>query len=135
MQEFINLYDGGSFPLKPGLPADFRGHVLQGSKAASAQTSLGLVVLQDYQRTNFAIRLGIYKFLRLVRSVFQPPVFPTGSFLALKNDFRAQINGIVDVKLSAGHFNFIHNAGENFIVEFKAGKEYQILDVSCSFDI
>jgi AraC-like DNA-binding protein len=132
MQEILDLRKEDSFPLKAGLPADYRGIILQGSVSFSGETPSGLIVLQNFQRPGFSIRLGIYKFLRVVHCFLQPPLFPSGSIHSLKSDLKSRIPGVGSFTLRENQFNFIHYGKEVLLADFKAEKEYQLLDVSCS---
>src|SRR5580700_3809573 len=132
MQEIFDLRDGDSFPLQPGLPPGYGGIELQGSISHSGQTASGLVVLQHFERTGLAIQLGIYKFLRLVHCFLRPPVFPTTATIALKNELRSRIEGIGSFTLKEGEFSFLHYGEESILADFKAEREYQLLEVSCS---
>src|ERR1700712_4001811 len=132
MQPIFKLQDGGNILLSDGLPPGYRGIILQGAEVASFQNTSDLIVLQNFQRHDFAIRLGIYKFLRIVKSVLEPPAFTTGATLTLKQDFTGGIEENGDLILHADHFSFIKYAGKELLAEFKEGREYQILDISCS---
>ena len=132
MQEILDLRKEDSFPLKAGLPPDYRGLVLQGSEPYSGQTASGLIVLQNFQRPGFSIQLGVYKFLRLVHCFLQPPFFPACSTHSLKSDLKSRIPGIGSFTLRENQFSFIHYGNEVILADFKAEKEYQLLYVSCS---
>jgi len=94
-----------------------------------------MIVLQNFIRGDFAIQLGIYKFLNFVRSILRPPPFPTGSLLILKNDLNATINGIGTIVLKKNQFSFLHFNDENMLTDFEGGEEYQLLEISCSGDM
>lgn len=132
MQEIIDLRNEESFPLKAGLPADYRGIILQGSIPYSGQTTAGLIVLQNYQRPGFSIRLGVYKFLHLAHCFLLPPLFPSGSIHSLTSDLKSRISGIGSFTLRENQFSLMHFGNEVIFADFKADKEYQLLDVSCS---
>jgi AraC-like DNA-binding protein len=132
MQPLFEIQNGRSISLQAGLPAGYRGIILQGAVSASIQTSSEMIVLQNFIRTDFAIQLGIYKFLNLVRSILRPPPFPTVSLLALKNDLNATVNGIGTLVLKKGQFSIIHFNDENLLTDFEIGREYQLLEISCS---
>jgi|SRR5450432_576429 len=135
MNLIFDLQDGSSFSLQAGLPPGYRGIVLQGAASASLQTSSELIVLQHFIRADFAIQLGIYKFLHLVRSILRPPAFPTGSLLVMRNDLKAGIEGIGPISLRREEFSFIHFANENILAEFEAGQEYHLLAITCSSEM
>ncbi|MEJ0082018.1 MAG: hypothetical protein WDM78_13965 [Puia sp.] len=86
MQEMIYLQDG-TLPLESGLPQGYRGIILKGAVAAHIQTPTEMAIIQHFQRAEFAIHLGIYKFIRLVNCILQPPAFNTSTLLALKTGF------------------------------------------------
>jgi AraC-like DNA-binding protein len=132
MQPFVNLQNGDGFPLDNGLPPGYRGIILQGSEAVYGQSSLGRVVLQHFQRTDFSIQLGIYKFLHLVQCVLRRPAFPTGALLALKGNLKSTINGIDRLTLREGQFSFLQYGDQNIVADFKAGREYHVLEISWS---
>jgi AraC-like DNA-binding protein len=131
MQLIFDLQDGSSFSLQAGLPPGYRGIILQGAVYASLQTSSELIVLQHFVRTDFAIQLGIYKFLHFVRSILRPPPFSTGSLLVLRKELNCRMEGIDKLSLKKGQFSFIHFAGENLLANFEGGHEYQLLEISC----
>jgi len=135
MQPIFKLQDGGNIPLSVGLPPGYRGIILHGAESVSFQNSSDLIVQQNFQRADFAIRLGIYKFFRVVRSILEPPAFSTGATLTLKQDFEGGIEENGDFLLHADHFSFIQYAGTSLMAEFKEGREYRILDISCSSQI
>ena len=135
MQPIFKLQDGGNIPLSDGLPPGYRGYILNGAESFSFQNSTDLIVLQNFQRADFAIRLGIYKFLRIVKSILEPPAFSTGATLTLKQDFDGGIKENGDFLLHADQFSFIQYAGKELLAEFKEGREYRILDISCSSEI
>ena len=135
MQPIFKLQDGANIPLSVGLPTGYRGFILHGAESFSFQNSSDLIVLQNFQRADFAIRLSIYKFLRIVKSILEPPAFSIGATLTLKQDFDGGIRENGDLLLPADHFSFIHYAGSELLAEFKEGREYRILDISCSSEI
>jgi AraC-like DNA-binding protein len=135
MQPIFKLQDGGNIPLSFGLPPGYRGFILQGAESFSFQSSSDLIVQQNFQRADFAIRLGIYKFFRIVKSILEPPAFSTGATLTLKQDFKGGIEENGDLFLYSDHFSFIQYAGKELMAEFKEGREYRILDISCSSEI
>jgi AraC-like DNA-binding protein len=132
MQPIINLQDGEGFPLKAGLPAGYRGVILQGARAISGQTPFGLVVFQNFQQADFSVQVGIYKFMHLVRCVLRRPPFQTGSLIALKTNLNSSVTGIGNLTLLEGQYSFLQYNGGNILADFKAGKEYQVLEISCS---
>ena len=132
MQLIFEMQDGRSVSLQAGLPSGYRGIILQGAVSASAQTASEMIVLQNFIREDFAIQLGIYKFLDFVRSILRPPPFPTGSLLVLKNDLNATMEGIGNLFLKKGQFSFLHFNDENMLTDFEGGEEYQLLEISCS---
>ena len=132
MQEIFDLRDIDSFPLQPGLPKAYSGVHLRNSIAVSGRTSAGLVVLQNFERTDFAIQLGIYRFIHMVRCFLTPPVFPVTSILTVKNDLKSRIPEIGSFRLKEKQFSFLHFGGNTILADFKAGKEYQFLEISCS---
>ncbi len=135
MEEILDLRDDNSFPLRPGLPEGYRGLILRGAISASGRSASGIVIMQNFERADFAIQLGIYKFLHLVSCFLKPPAFQTGSFLALKNNLKSRIPEIGSFRLKENQFSFLHYAKEIILADFKAGKEYQFLEVSCSEDM
>jgi AraC-like DNA-binding protein len=70
--------------------------------------------------------------LRLVHCFLRPPVFPTTATIALKNELRSRIEGIGSFTLKEGEFSFLHYGEESILADFKAEREYQLLEVSCS---
>jgi AraC-like DNA-binding protein len=132
MLTLINLLDEDSYPLQDGLPAGYRGLIFHGATQLSFQTKSGMVVFQEFRQADFAIHLGVYKFLHMIRCILRPQGFSIGSFLALKNNFKCSIEGIGLIRVKEGHFNFIKNNKENIETEFRAGKEYQMFEISCS---
>jgi AraC-like DNA-binding protein len=132
MKLIFDLQDGSSFPLHDGLPPGYQGIILQGSLSASLKTSSELIILQHFIRTDFAIQLGIYKFLHLVHSILTPPAFPIGSLLVLRNELNARMEGIENFSLKKAQFSFFHFNGEYLMADFEAGKEYQVLEITCS---
>ncbi|HSZ33188.1 MAG TPA: AraC family transcriptional regulator [Puia sp.] len=135
MEEILDLRDDHSFPLRPGLPDGYRGFILRGAISVSGQTASGTVVMQNLKYSDFAIQLGIYKFLHLVSCFLRPPAFQTGSFLALKNNLKSRIPEIGSLKLKENQFSFIHYGKEIVLADFKADKEYRFLEISCSEDM
>jgi AraC-like DNA-binding protein len=132
MHILFNLKDTAAHLLQPGLPENYQGLILQDSKSFYAQTSSGLIVLQTFERGDFAIQYGIYKFLEVVQCILQPPIFAIGSLLAVKNDLKSSMLGTGAFRLKEGQFSFIQYNGGHIQANFKAGKEYQLLDVSYS---
>ncbi len=135
MHILFNLKDNAAHLLQPGLPADYQGLILQDSKALYAQTTSGLIVLQTFERADFAIQFGIYKFLEVVQCILRPPIFDIGSLLSLKNDLKSSMFGTGAFRLKEGQFSFLQYNGGHIQANFKAGMEYQILEVSCSTDM
>jgi AraC-like DNA-binding protein len=135
MQPIVNLQNGDGFPLENGLPPGYRGIILQGAEAVSGQSSLGRVVLQHFQRADFSIQFGIYKFLHLVQCALRRPPFPTGSLLALKSNLKSTMNGTGSLSLRQGQFSFLQYGGQDIHAEFKANKEYQVFEISWSGDL
>ncbi len=132
MEEIFDLRDDSSFPLRPGLPDGYRGLILRGAISVSGQTGSGTVIMQNFERADFAIQLGIYKFLHLVSCFLRPPSFQTGSFLALKNNLKSRIPEIGSLRLKENQFSFLHYGKEIILADFKADKEYRFLEISCS---
>jgi AraC-like DNA-binding protein len=132
MQEILDLRDGRSFPLAAGLPPGYGGIILKGALVSSGQTGSGLVVLQNFQRTGFAVRLGIYKFIHLVHCFLKPLTYPTASTISLRNDLKSRIPGIGSFTLKEKEFSILQYGAEPMLADFKAGKEYQLLDICYS---
>lgn len=135
MEAKFNMQDGNHFPLQNGLPEGFRGIILQGALASHAHNASGLVILQNYQRPDFTIQLGIFKFFYLVRSVLHPPEFPIVSLLSLKNDLNCTIREIGAFSLKEKEFSFLNFAGKNIEAEFEGSQEYHLLEISLSPEI
>jgi AraC-like DNA-binding protein len=132
MLTLINLQDEDSYPFQDGLPPGYRSLIFHGARALSIQTKFGMVVLQEFRQADFTILLGVYKFLHMIRCILRPQEFSTGSFLAIKNNFKCSIERIGLIRVKEGHFNFFKNNKENIETEFRAGKEYQMLEIYCS---
>jgi AraC-like DNA-binding protein len=132
MHLLFEIQNGRSISLQAGLPAGYRGIILQGAISASIQTSSEMIVLQNFIRTDFAIQFGIYKFLHFVRSILRPPPFPIGSLLVLKNDLNCTVKGIGTLVLKKDQFSILHFNDENMLTDFEVGKEYQLLKISYS---
>jgi AraC family transcriptional activator of pyochelin receptor len=135
MEANFNTQDGNHLPLQNGLPEGFRGNVLQGALASHAENASGLVILQNYQRTDFTIQLGIFKFIYLVKSVLHPPELPIVSILSLKNDLKYTIRGIGSFSLKEKEFSFLNFADKNIRAEFEGSQEYHLLEISWSPEI
>ena len=135
MQLIFKLQNGGYIPLSNGLPSGYNGVNLHGAESVFFQNASDLIILQTFQRAGFAIRLGIYKFLRVVKGILEPPPFSTGATLTLSQDFTCGFEENGDFILRADHFSFIQYAGSELLAEFKDGREYRILDISCSAEI
>ncbi len=132
MQEIIDLRNEHSFLFQPGLPKGYKGLILKGAIAISHQTPSGSIVLQHFQRTDFAIQLSVFHFLRLVHCFLRPPVFPTTSILALKTELKSRISELGSFRLRENEFSVLHYDKESMLADFKADKEYQFLEISCS---
>jgi|HubBroStandDraft_3_1064219.scaffolds.fasta_scaffold15896_2 AraC-like DNA-binding protein len=128
MQSIFDLRDDKFF--LDGLPPDYRGLILNGAISTFAQNPSGLIVFQNFQRSDFAIQLSIYKFFHLVRSILRPTIFPFGAILALKNNFKSTMSEMGTFNLKEGQFSFLHYGYENILVEFKGGKEYHFLEIT-----
>jgi AraC-like DNA-binding protein len=135
MQEIFDLRNGDSFPLSPGLPEDYGGTLLQGSFSNYGRTPAGIIILQNFHRTGFAIQLGIFKFLHLVHCFLKPPVFPLVSIHSLKNDLKSRIPGVGSFTLRENEFSFIHYGEEVVLADFKTSREYQLLEISYSAEM
>ncbi len=135
MEANFNMQDGNHFPLQNGLPEGFRGIILQGALASHVESASGLVILQNYQRPDFTIQLGIFKFFYLVRSVLHPPEFPIVSLFLLKNDLNCTIKEIGAFSLKEKEFSILKFAGKNIEAEFEGSKEYHLLEISWSPEI
>jgi AraC-like DNA-binding protein len=135
MQAIFKMQDGRLIPLERGLPSDYRGIIIKGAETFSFQDASALIIHQNYQRADFAIKLSIYRFLRIVKSILEPPAFRTGATLSLRASFNGQLEADGKFRIDAEHFSFIHFAGRELLAEFQKGKEYRILDISCSEEI
>lgn len=133
MQSIFDLRDDEYF--MDGLPPDYRGLILQGAIATFAQNPSGLIILQNFQRTDFAIQLSIYKFFHLMRSILRPTIFPIGVILALKNNFKSTLSEMGTFNLKEGQFSFLHYGNENVLAEFKGGREYHFLEITYSSEM
>ncbi len=130
MQTVFDLRDNEYF--QNGLPDGYRGIILQGAIASFAKSASGLVVLQNFSQSDFSIQLSIFKFLHLVRSILRPPVFAIGPILALKNNFKSTMSEMGTFNLKEGQFSFLHYGSDIILAEFKGGREYHLLEISCS---
>jgi AraC-like DNA-binding protein len=135
MEANFNMQDGNRLPLQNGLPEGFRGTILQGALASHFHNASGLVILQNYQRPDFTIQLGIFKFFYLVRSVLHTPEFPIVSLLSLKNDMNCTVREIGAFSLKEKEFSFLNFAGKNIEAEFEGSQEYHLLEISWSPEI
>ena len=122
---FIISLTHGAIDFVPVVPEALANLLLLNSKVNYAEGSYGKMMLQKLEFDDFNIHYNIYK----IQTRFLLHVNGNGPgmmmHIALKNDLHYHLNGIGDVHLKEGQFNFIYLPYVDGTVNFEQAGEYR----------
>lgn len=133
MHPDFNLSGHEGFQITPSLPNDYRGMILRGAKVITANSSAGVIVLQQLDHSQYSINYSIFNFLQSVKIPGKQRSAMLVAFLALKNNIRYSIKGLGLLELRQGQFALLHSIkGCEITSSFEKENEYESLEVSWS---
>lgn len=133
MHPDFNLSGHEGFQITPSLPNDYRGMILRGAKVMTANSSAGVIILQQLDHSQYSINYSIFNFLQSVKISGKQRSAMLVAFLALKNNIRYSIKGFGLLQLRQGQFALLHSIrGCEITSAYEKEKEYHTLEVSWS---
>jgi AraC-like DNA-binding protein len=120
------------FHFVDGLPPDYKGPILPGSKIMSGTGESGTLILQEITEEFFNIQLSIFHFFRKFKLTFAS----NNAFLqipyALKNKISFNAKQIRNIQLKQNQHAVLHIPGIQIEAQFEKEKEYHLFDIHYS---
>ena len=124
----LTLPNNSILEFEPRLPLDYRGPILRGAVAISANTSLAKIVLQQLTGDNYFIRLTTGKFLKRISAKGWTEEYGLYSNFILKNEARKEISTIGKFHLRKDQYLCYLTKGTNSSVQFVRDEGFGVID-------
>jgi AraC-like DNA-binding protein len=117
------------FHFVDGLPVDYRGPVLPGSRIISGTGEPGTLILQEVRDESFNVQLSIFYFFRKFSLTFGSSNAMLQILFALKNKFMFKARPIRNIQLKQDQHTTLHIPVLQVEALFEKEKEYHLLDI------
>jgi hypothetical protein len=124
----LTLAGGTNLEFESGLPIGYTGSVIKGATVQFCKTPVADLVIQEFAGDQYALRLGIGKFLK--KAIAKSDIYKEGlySYFMLKGDVRKKINPAGRVHLRQDQYAWLYSTEISCEVQFSANSEFRILD-------
>ena len=118
-----------SFTLFKGLPTDYKGIIIPGSRSLTASGEQGTMILQEFTAESYNIQFSNFYFFQRIKLLFAP----NNAFLqvpfSIRNKFVFKGKEIRNLEIKQDQHAVLHMPGINLEALFEKEKEYQLFDV------
>ena len=125
----LTLSGGTNLEFESGLPIGYTGPIIKGATILSCKTPVADLVVQEFAGDQYALRLGIGKFLK--KAIAKSGIYKEGlySYFMLKGNIRKKINPAGRVHLRQDQYAWFYTGETSCEVQFSANNEFRVLDL------
>ena len=131
----LSSFTHGIIDLVPGVPKASLDLLMQNSKANHAEGNYGNLILQEVESNDFSIHYNIYHIQNRFLLHAERNVSTLMIKMALENDMSYHLNGIGDVYLREGQFNFFYLPSVDGTALFEQAGDYRVFKVYFTAEI
>jgi AraC-like DNA-binding protein len=130
----FNSNPGLKFALSDNYPVGYKGPILSGAAVRTANSSQGMVIMQELItcEEGSVIELSYFYFLKRCILPFRQNNNTLNLPIALQNKFLFRIKGIRNILLRKGCYILLHFAGRDFEMVFEKETEYMLFNICFS---
>ena len=120
---------GGQLEFEKKLPDGYKGPLLRGSVALSANLNAGQIIVQELKAEEYSIRFGVVKFFENIFATGNINANGLCSYFMLKNGLRKEFKSIGKLHLRQDQYTCFFTEPTSCKTKFEKNTEYRTLDI------
>src|SRR5665213_1382677 len=129
MPIYLNNKSGSLIEFQDGLPINYSGPLLRGSKVLYFAKDACQLIIQEIITGLYTLRLNVFRFLESLTLDSVSNKEGIHSRILLKGNLRHKVKGTGKIYLSEGEFTVLWARNANCNCRFEKDKEYRTLDI------